>query len=314
MINNRRLLTVAQQFIPPLFYILLLLFLYLYLRGLDVSRLYGLKISWGYIFIASIFGLAFRFLGAFIWLTILKSLGAKDIKNKIQLLHIYAKSWLGRYIPGTAPWILGKIYFASRQGISKNKLAVSSLLEGALQVSVILFLAFFMLIFDTRLDVINIKLKLLMILVLIGCGFVLVPTVFNTIMKKVYFFIKRKVLASEHLATNKTIIHGALLYAVGALISGLAFFFITKAFYPVNYHNLLFIMGASNLAGAASMLAIFVPSGLGVREGIQLTLLSLIMPKEFALIVTISTRLWGIFMDFLFFGISKLLNYYKSDI
>ncbi len=66
-------------------------------------------------------------------------------------------------------------------------------------------------------------------------------------------------------------------------------------------------MGAASLAGAASMLAIFAPSGIGVREGIQLVLFSLIMPKELALAVTIITRLWSVGMDFVFFGLSRLI-------
>lgn len=55
------------------------------------------------------------------------------------------------------------------------------------------------------------------------------------------------------------------------------------------------------------MLAIFAPSGIGVREGIQLVLFSLIMPKELALAVTIITRLWSVGMDFVFFGLSRLI-------
>ncbi|MDQ3065383.1 MAG: hypothetical protein M3Q36_03890, partial [bacterium] len=75
-------------------------------------------------------------------------------------------------------------------------------------------------------------------------------------------------------------------------------------------NDALFIMGVGNIAGAISMLAIFAPSGLGVREGVQLTLLSLIMPTELALLVTITTRLWGVAMDVIFFGIAKLTSSY----
>ncbi|HSX15543.1 MAG TPA: hypothetical protein VLF40_02025, partial [Candidatus Saccharimonadales bacterium] len=105
-----------------------------------------------------------------------------------------------------------------------------------------------------------------------------------------------------------TVFQGATLYLADAIINGLSLFFIAKAVDPsLAYSNIIFAMGAGSLAGAASMLAIFAPSGLGVREGIQLVLFSLIMPKELALAVTIITRLWSVGVDFAFFGLSRLI-------
>src|SRR5690606_15773151 len=116
--------------------------------------------------IATLLAMAFRYWGAFIWLAILRTLGATRLRQNLsQLLHVYAKSWLGRYIPGTAPWILGKIYFASKLGVSKNKLAVSSLLEGGLQIIVTLVIAVGILLLDPKVDsVITAELKVLMAL------------------------------------------------------------------------------------------------------------------------------------------------------
>jgi len=215
---------------------------------------------------------------------------------------------MGRYIPGTAPWILGKIYFASKHGISKNKLAVSSLLEGALQVSVVMAVAFVMLIFDRRLDIISNNLKLLMGGVLIVCLIMITPPIFNRVASLASRILRKKPLKPEDTASNKTIASGAALYVISALLSGLSLFFIAKSVYPsLGVGELAFVMGAGNLASAASMLAVFAPSGVGVREGIQLVLLSAIMPKEFALLVTVLTRLWSIALDFAFLSLSKLI-------
>jgi len=120
--------------------------------------------------------------------------------------------------------------------------------------------------------------------------------------------VRRKTLDPEHLATFQTVLWGTSLYLANAIVNGLSLFFIAKGVDPsLAYSNILFAMGAASLAGAASMLAIFAPSGLGVREGIQLVLFSLIMPKELALAVTIITRLWSVGIDFVFFGLSKLI-------
>ncbi|MEJ0072835.1 MAG: lysylphosphatidylglycerol synthase domain-containing protein [Candidatus Saccharibacteria bacterium] len=171
---------------------------------------------------------------------------------------------MGRYIPGTAPWILGKIYFASKHGISKQKLAVSSLLEGGLQIVTMLVFSLALLIFDKRLDVLGDGFKLLMVLVAIAGIVILIPSVFNRLVSKAYRLLRHKILPAEHLATSQTIIRGTALYLVDALINGVALFFIAKAVDPsLAYSNMVFAMGAASLAGAASMLAVFAPGGLG---------------------------------------------------
>src|SRR5690606_14053307 len=116
--------SLIKKLVPIVFYGLLVVFLGLYLQSIDYSRLGEAKFHTGYFVIASILALGFRYWGAYIWTVLLRSLGAKSVRMDLTLTYVYAKSWLGRYIPGTAPWISGKIYFAARQGISKNKLAV----------------------------------------------------------------------------------------------------------------------------------------------------------------------------------------------
>lgn len=295
--------------IPAVFYTLLAVFLVLYVRSIDFSKLSDISFGWWAIGVATILGLAARFWGVYIWVVLLRSLGAKDVSLSPQLTYVYAKSWLGRYIPGTAPWILGKIYFASRHGISKNKLAVSSLLEGALQIVVGMVLALSLLAFDTRLDIITTEMKLLIVAAITACLVALTPAVFNRLIALAYKIVKRKTFPTEHYASAKSTVSGFALYVVGAAANSLSLFFIALAVYDnLSYGDIFFVMGAGLLASVVSMLAVFAPSGLGVREGIQLALLSLIMPTEFALVVTVTTRIWSIAADFLFFGIAKAIE------
>lgn len=304
---KQRVLKFIGKAIPYVFYTLLIAFLVIYISKIDFAQFKNIQFAWHFVIIASLLGLAMRFWQIFIWFTLLKGLGAKDLhKSTRQLIYVYAKSWLGRYIPGTAPWILGKIYFASKHGIAKSKLAVSSLLEGALQVSVVMIVAFAILIFDPRLNVVSGGIKLLIVAVLVGCILAIWPPIFNRLLAVAYKLIRKKVIDTADLASNKTVIKGALLYIVGALLSGTALFFIAKAVYPeLGYSDMLFVVGVSNLAGALGMLAIFAPSGIGVREGILLALLSIVMPTEFALLVTVTSRLWDVALDGIFFAIGK---------
>lgn len=304
-----RHMAITRRIVPIAFYVLLAFFLFLYLRRVDFAALADVRIEWTSLLVASAFAIGFRFWGAFIWLVLLRGLGAGNLHgSRRQLTYVYAKSWLGRYIPGTAPWILGKIYFASQHGVSKSKLAVSSLLEGGLQIVVLMALSFLLLAFDPRMRQVGTGAVLLMLGVMVVCLVTLVPSVFNGIVSTAYRLLRKRPLEREHHASTGTIGKGVALYAVGAVISGLSLFYVIRAVHPaVGHDQALFVMGAANFAGAASMIAICAPSGLGVREGILLVLLGLIMPPEFALAATVISRLWGIVMDFAFLALARLL-------
>lgn len=306
---QQNLLRQARRAVPPLFYALLILFLALYLHGIDWSKLHGLQLGWGFIVIATVIGISDRFWQVLVWIVLLHRLGARNLRpHWRQLTYVYAKSWMGRYIPGTAPWILGKIYFASRHGIPRAKLAVSSLLEGALEIVVLLALSFAMLLFDSRFSVINSATRLFMGAAIAACVIAMAPPVFNRLVSIGYRLMRHKSLESEHLVNGKAILSGAGLYVIGSLMSGIAFFFIAKSVYPqLAYHDLPFLIGASNLAGALGMVAIFAPSGIGVREGVLLVLLGTVMPKSVAVVVVVLSRLWGVAADFAYFGLARLV-------
>lgn len=298
---------IATKLTPLVFYALIVVFLVIYLESIDWSKVRDISFVPIYVVLSLLLGLAANYWRTIAWFVILRSLGSRSLAGKrIQLAQVYAKSWMGRYIPGTAPWILGKIYFASKLGISKSKLAVSSLLEGGLQVAATIAASFVLLLTDKRLDTVSTDFKLLMVLSLIGCVIVMIPPIFNRLISLAYKILRRGEFAREHHATNSSIARGTFMYVVCTLVLGLSLFYIAKAVYPeLGYDSALYVMGASSLAGAIGMLAIFTPSGLGVREGVLLVLLAAVMPKEIALVVAIAGRIISVVVDLLFLGLTK---------
>src|SRR5258708_4169266 len=129
---------VPRRVVEALFFVAVIVFFVVYLRGLDWSRLAHVHYDWRYLIGATIIMTIGRYFGVVIWRFILSDLGAKGLPRFAIMAHVYAKAWLGRYIPGTVTWIAGKVYMASSHGISKTRLAVSSLLEGAMQVIAIM--------------------------------------------------------------------------------------------------------------------------------------------------------------------------------
>jgi glycosyltransferase 2 family protein len=296
-----------RPLLTAVFYVILVVFLVVYLLNIDFSVFATTQIAWWYLIAAAAFALSFRYWQTFIWITVLRGLGATGVRMNAELTFVYAKSWLGRYVPGTAPWILGKIYFASQHGVSKAKLAVGSLLEGAIQVAVLLATSAILLLLDPRLDVVDPSIKLVMVVVVVGAVVGLLPPVFNWLMSLAFRLLRRPALSAENRVRGRTILIAAGQYLFGAALSGLSLYFIVKAIYPdLPISDLLFVVAAGNLAGAASMLAFFAPGGIGVRETIQLVLLGVVVPKAIAVVAVVLTRLWGITMDLAFFGITRL--------
>jgi hypothetical protein len=294
-----------RRAVSVVFYACFAAFVVWYLRRLDLGRLTGIHFDFRLLTFATLLSLLFRYCGVIIWLRILKGLGAGQIGTPADLSYVYAKSWLGRYLPGKVTWILGKVYFASEQGIPKRKLAVSSVFEGALQTSVTLFLSLLLLSIDARLDVFSPPQKAAMIVGSVVLLVAMTPPVFNHLMGVVYSMARKQRLGPDDRIDLQTLARGFVLYGVGFVLSGAAYFFFTRAIYAeLGYEHFIFVAGVFNLAGAIGILSLFAPSGLGVREGIQLLLLPLVMPAEVALVVTVAARVWSLGVDLLFFGVT----------
>lgn len=284
------------------FVVLIVVFFGLYLRDIDYQTLSDLSFSWPLLILATTISLLFRYWGVFIWRTILSDLGSTRLPPFLVLSNVYAKAWMGRYIPGTVAWIGGKIVLASRLGISKSRLAVSSLLEAGMQVVASMCVALLILGLDPRLDVISVEVKVVMVVLAVASLAILLPPVLNAVLSVAFRVIRRRDAFLELRTNGKATVRSFLLYVAGTVLSGSAYFYLTKALYPpINAaEDFWFVVGAFTLAGALGMATPLVPSGLGVRDGVQLLLLAIIMPKEIALAVTVASRLWSAAVDVLF--------------
>ena len=70
----------------------------------------------------------------------------------------------------------------------------------------------------------------------------------------------------------------------------------------------MFVLAASNLASAVSMVAVFAPAGVGVREAIQIAALLFVMSPEQAVAATLLMRLLSIAWDGLFLVLARSLK------
>lgn len=303
----------SRRFVSVAFYALFVVFVAWYLARLDFNTLDDLHPRYGFLAVATVVGLLYRYWGVFVWLAILKGLGAAIPAGRSGFAAVYAKAWLGRYLPGKVTWILGKIYFASAKGIPRRKLGAAAVLEGGLQTGVSLLLALLLLTLDARLDVISPSMRMLLLLTGGAIFVTLLPPVFNRLLAVIYSRLKKQALPIDDKVDAKTLMSGGVLYAVGFLLTGISYLLFTMAFIPeLTTGDFLFVVGTFNLAGAIGIIALFAPSGLGVRESVQLLLLPVVMPAELALVVTMAARLWSVAVDVVFFAIANGFHTWRS--
>lgn len=285
-----------------LFYVAIVVAFGWFLWQVDWASLADTEVIWGWIVGATVLALAFRYLGVIVWRVVLTRLGADRLPRFRVLADIYAKAWLARYIPGTIPWIAGKIYLAAQHGVAKSKLAVSTLVEAAAQIVAVGAVSLTLLAVDPRVGEISPALRWL---VGIGAlaGFVAMsPPVFNRLLALGFRLLKR----GTPVTVGWPVVRDSLaLYGGGAIVSGLSYAAVMKAVVPdVAAADLAFLVGAFGFAGVVGMLTPLVPSGLGTRDATQLVLLLIVLPAHTAALVVLVSRVWSAAVDVLFWAIA----------
>lgn len=297
-----KLWTVILQVV---FYCLVGVFVVSVALSADFNQLKHIEWRIDYLVYAAVTALVFRYIGVTTWINILRHLGCIELPGFATLSRIYAKAWMGRYIPGKVAWIVGKVLFGSRYGISVDRLAVGSSLEAILQIVTSFGFALVLILLDQRLNVMGAWSVPLLCLVIAGFVIVLIPRCFARLLAFAYRILRREQAVTIQL-TGSLMLSSVLLYAAGFLVSGLSYYFLINAVYDLSLTNVWFVIAAFNLAGVIGTLALFAPSGLGVREGVLLVLLPVLLPVELALLVVVLARLFSLAVDLGFFLISHL--------
>ena len=206
---------------------------------------------------------------------------------------IYYYSGLSRYIPGKVWPLLGRVILLKREGISEAIGSASILLETALNMGSAL--GVFILTFPFWKSH-GFPVSPYLILGLLPVGFIILyPKVLTAALNWILRKLKRPQLSGELKYTRMILL--AIGYGANWLILGAAFYLFSHAFGFDPSIGFLEITGMFCLAWAAGFLSFLAPAGLVVREGILAALLTLLMPKEWAVLISISSRVWMIIAE-----------------
>lgn len=274
--------------------------------SLDWSELSGVSVTWRWLALGTVLALLFRYLGVVIWLVVLVSIGETALPKFRIMADIYAKAWLARYIPGTVPWVAGKIYLAAEQGISKGRLAVSAIVEAAAQVVSIGAVSLVLLATDHRIAEVSPVLRWLVVISAVALLAAMMPAIFNRLLSLAMRVLKRHMQVT---VTWSVVLRSLALYGLGAIISGTSYAFVAYSLdASLSFQDLVFLVGAFGLAGVVGILTPLAPSGLGTRDGTQLLLLLIVLPAPMAALVVLVSRVWSAAVDVLFWLIAAAMR------
>jgi uncharacterized membrane protein YbhN (UPF0104 family) len=253
-----------------------LIFLLLRLRSIwHDSQIELSRIGWGWLAGAVLLGAFAIVASAFIWLEILRRLGAVP---RSMWAGIFLKAQLGKYVPGSLWQYAGRTGLARAHGLPMRLVAKSLPIE-------LCATTYAAATFST---------------LLVGWWGVVGAL---ALLGAASFAGSRLRPDRRGLRTAARV---TLLYAAVWPFMGASFWMTARAFVPVPVGDLPVYIGAFAAAWVVGLLAIYAPAGLGVREAVIVAILRGRIGSADALVIAAASRAVFTFVDLLAAGVAFL--------
>jgi uncharacterized membrane protein YbhN (UPF0104 family) len=225
------------------------------------------------------------------------------------------KSWFysqfGKYLPGKVWLLLGRFYFYESKGKSRRGISIGLYLETVMTIMAagLIFLSA-LILYKKVGPFYSVRQFWWMILPFIFVFISLHPRVLQKILSWLLIQFKREPIS---LPISYLDILWILFVCIMAwVVGGVGFYLFVDSIFPVSPHQILFLTGALAFSSVLGLIAIFAPSGLGVREGVLVYLLSYITPGPVAVLISILTRIWMTLIEIGLTGVIYLLGHFQK--
>jgi len=219
-----------------------------------------------------------------IWRRILLKLGYSLRFTKAFKILFYSNT--GRYLPGKIWSILGMIYMCEKEGIPHAASFTSAILYQALNIIAGMILV--VVISGTGL------IKDLSKFIYLPLALILIAFVYPPIMEKsvniLLKLMKRKpIKISLSFGHNIVLV---LLLMLSWCVYGAGFNILISSFTGHSLSSWPYMISTFTFSYIIGLLSVFVPGGLGVREGILISYLLIYFPLPIATVIALFSRLW----------------------
>ena len=247
-----------------------------------------------------------------IWAWYLITLRLKIALSPSETLVSWFYSQLGKYLPGKIWLLVGRFYFYESKGKSKKNILVALYLETVTMIAAaaIIFLTVLILHRELGLFFSWGRYGWLVLLSLLGLAF-LHPRILQSVLNRVLTKWKREPISLS--ISYAQILWVLFVCILSWVVGGIGFYLFIDSVYPLASQYILFLTGALAASSTLGLIAIFAPSGLGVREGALVYLLSFVMATPVGVIISILTRIWMTFIEIGLIGMIYLLRKFHKQ-
>jgi uncharacterized membrane protein YbhN (UPF0104 family) len=230
-----------------------------------------------------------------------------------ETLESWFYSQLGKYLPGKVWLLLGRYYFYESKGKSRGKISIALYLE---VVTVLLAAGLLSAIGTVSFREANAFRSnmeiwwafLLLIIVFLSLYPKFLQKILNWIL---ILFHKEPIILSISYRDISWIL---LVCILSWIIGGIGFWIFVDSVFAIPSQHILFLTGALALSSTLGLIALFAPSGLGVREGVLVYLLSHLMPGGVAVIISVLTRIWMTLVEIGLIGVIYLSGQFQKGL
>jgi len=270
--------------------LLLVAVLYFVARAIKTNwvqvRQRAFLLNWGWIMLSVMFYSGFLFCNSLVWRFVMGRLG--DRASIAAFFRAYISALFGRYVPGKAWLLLIRLRYVEKMGLCRRNCVISTLYETALMIAsgLLLSLASFWVFYTAKGSVL-----LATGAMVIGILILFHPRVFYTFFNLVLKKFKKETVPEGARLKTPDLLRIILYFFISWAFGGISFYFLMKGITPVAWRFLPEVASVFIAANVIGFIAFFAPSGIGVREGMQIILLATIVPKDIAVLAAILARL-----------------------
>ncbi|MGO2049466.1 MAG: lysylphosphatidylglycerol synthase domain-containing protein [Microbacterium sp.] len=227
------------------------------------------------------------------WLHVVRAVEPDARITAAEAIAVQCFSWILKYIPGQVGSVANKVVWAKKKGISRTLIIISFVYENVfLQLASIVPSAIILVIsLGPQIFGENFTLLVLPLLVLIPLVLVLYRPLFHRIVNLPARRVLKKDVPKQYFLTSLQSLRAFFEFIGPRIVNGVGFVLLASAVADITPEYWLPFAAAYALAGAIGILAILVPSGLGVREAIIVLVLSQYIPVAEAIVISLLARL-----------------------
>ena len=220
-------------------------------------------------------------------------------------------SQLGKYVPGKVWILLGRFAFYQSQGKSKKAISIALYFETITIIMAAGFISFIALIYfkEGKLFLSGTTFGWVIFLLIVAL-IVLHPQVLQKIFNWILVQFKKEPISLS--LSYSDILWVLMICVLSWIVGGIGFYLFVQSVFSVSPSHILFLTGALAFSSTLGLIALFAPSGLGVREGVLVYLLSYLMPGSVAVVISVLTRIWITLIEIGLIGVIYLLERFKK--